>query len=90
MNFEDLVVCLRIEEDNRVIEKRGNQTFQFKAKANIVEHVQKNKKRKQLANLQIRKRNTLSMKRWGIVQKTVAVIKITEVPTKSKSILGAI
>ena len=37
MNLEDLIVRLRIEEDNRVSEKRGHQAFQFKAKANIVE-----------------------------------------------------
>ena len=37
MNLEDLIVRLRIEEDNRVFEKRGNQAFQFKQKANIVE-----------------------------------------------------
>ena len=37
MNLEDLIVRLRTEEDNRVFEKRGNQAFQFKQKATIVE-----------------------------------------------------
>ena len=37
MNLEDLIVRLRIEEDNRVSENRWNQAFQFKTKANIVE-----------------------------------------------------
>ncbi|GFZ06733.1 hypothetical protein Acr_18g0009030 [Actinidia rufa] len=46
MNLEDLIVHLRIEEDNRVSKKRENQPFQFKAKENIVEQGQKNNKRK--------------------------------------------
>ena len=37
MNLEDLIVRLRIEEDNQISEKRENQAFQFKAKANIIE-----------------------------------------------------
>ncbi|XP_057463836.1 uncharacterized protein LOC130753677 [Actinidia eriantha] len=48
MNLEDLIVRLRIEQDNRVSKNRENQAFQFKAKANIVEQGQKNNKRKYL------------------------------------------
>ena len=36
MNVEELIVRLRIEEDNRRSEKRGS--FQSKVKANVVEH----------------------------------------------------
>ena len=40
MNIEDLVLKLRIEEDNRVSDKRGTT---HEAKANVVEHGYKNK-----------------------------------------------
>ena len=46
MNLDNLIMRLRIEEDNRVSDKRGHQAFQFKAKANIVEQGKKNYKRK--------------------------------------------
>jgi hypothetical protein len=45
MKLEDLIVRLRIEEDNRTSEKAmWNQTIE--SKANVVEHNNKNKKRK--------------------------------------------
>ncbi|XP_028079653.1 uncharacterized protein LOC114281407 [Camellia sinensis] len=45
MKLEDLIVRLRIEEDNHEAEKKRNPGFVFKAKANISEHGQKEKKR---------------------------------------------
>ena len=45
MKLEDLIVRLRIEEDNRTSKKAmWNQTIE--SKANVVEHNNKNKKRK--------------------------------------------
>ncbi|GFS40360.1 hypothetical protein Acr_00g0068100 [Actinidia rufa] len=43
MNLEDLIVRLRIEEDNKFFEKKENQDWQYKSKANIVEHGQSSK-----------------------------------------------
>ena len=43
MNLEDLIVRLRIEEDNRFSKKKGNQGWQYKSKANIVEQGQSSK-----------------------------------------------
>ncbi|GMP95241.1 hypothetical protein CsSME_00044354 [Camellia sinensis var. sinensis] len=45
MKLEDLIVRLRIEEDNREAKKKKTPGFVFKAKANILEHGQKKKKR---------------------------------------------
>ncbi|XXG82530.1 hypothetical protein AAC387_Pa10g0455 [Persea americana] len=45
MKLEDLIVRLRIEEDNRASEKKAGKTF-IAAKANMVEHGQNPKKRK--------------------------------------------
>ena len=44
MNVEELIVRLRIEEDNRRFEKRGS--FQSEVKANVVEHGQSSKFKK--------------------------------------------
>ena len=44
MNVEELIVRLRIEEDNRRSEKRGS--FQSEVKANVVEHGQSSKFKK--------------------------------------------
>ena len=44
MNVEELIVRLRIEEDNRCSEKRGS--FQSEVKANVVEHGQSSKFKK--------------------------------------------
>ena len=44
MNVEELIVRLRIEEDNRRSEKKGS--FQFEVKANVVEHGQSSKFKK--------------------------------------------
>ena len=43
MNLEELIVRLRIEEDNRGSKKRG---FNPVAKANVVEHGQSSKNKK--------------------------------------------
>ncbi|KAL5566690.1 hypothetical protein UlMin_029854 [Ulmus minor] len=48
MSIEDLVVRLRIEEDNRCSEKRGYNLFV--AKANVVEHGQSSKFKKNKSN----------------------------------------
>ncbi|XXG48240.1 hypothetical protein AAC387_Pa02g2746 [Persea americana] len=45
MKFEDLIVRLRIEEDNRASEKKAGKTF-TEAKANVGEHGHNSKKRK--------------------------------------------
>ncbi|XXG51585.1 hypothetical protein AAC387_Pa03g0117 [Persea americana] len=47
--FNDLIVRLRIEEDNRASEKKAGKTF-TEAKANVVEHGQNPKKRKNSPN----------------------------------------
>ncbi|KAM7484120.1 hypothetical protein LguiA_000129 [Lonicera macranthoides] len=44
MGIEDLVLRLRIEEDNKGSEKRGADTTSFAAKANVVEHGQSSRK----------------------------------------------
>ena len=44
MNVEELIVRLRIEEDNKRYEKRGS--FQSEVKANVVEHGQSSKFKK--------------------------------------------
>ncbi|XXG73456.1 hypothetical protein AAC387_Pa07g2369 [Persea americana] len=49
MKLEDLIVGLRIEEDNRASEKKAGKTF-TEAKANVVEHGQNPKKRKNSPN----------------------------------------
>ncbi|XXG68848.1 hypothetical protein AAC387_Pa06g1848 [Persea americana] len=49
MKLEDLIVRLRIEEDNRASEKKAGKTF-IEAKANVVEHGQNPKKRKNSPN----------------------------------------
>ena len=45
MNVEELIVRLRIEEDNRRSEKRGS--YQSEVKANVVEHGQSSKFKKE-------------------------------------------
>ncbi|XXG62386.1 hypothetical protein AAC387_Pa05g0753 [Persea americana] len=49
MKLEDLIVRLRIEEDNRTSEKKAGKTF-TEAKANVVEHGQNPKKKKNPSN----------------------------------------
>lgn len=49
MKLEDLIVRLRIEEDNRTSEKKAGKTF-TEAKANVVEHGKNPKKRKNNPN----------------------------------------
>ncbi|XXG55184.1 hypothetical protein AAC387_Pa03g2908 [Persea americana] len=49
MKLEDLIVKLRIEEDNRASEKKAGKTF-TEAKANMAEHRQNPKKRKNSPN----------------------------------------
>ena len=49
MRLEDLIVRLRIEEDNRASEKKAGKTF-TEAKAKVVEHGQNSKKRKNNPN----------------------------------------
>ena len=49
MRLEDLIVRLRIEEDNRASERKAGKTF-TEAKANVVEHGQNSKKRKNPSN----------------------------------------
>ena len=49
MKLEDLIIRLRIEEDNRASEKKAGKTF-TEAKANVVEHGQNPKKRKNNPN----------------------------------------
>eukprot|EP00268_Persea_americana_P000700 TRINITY_DN10213_c2_g1_i2.p2 TRINITY_DN10213_c2_g1~~TRINITY_DN10213_c2_g1_i2.p2 ORF type:complete len:163 (+),score=33.31 TRINITY_DN10213_c2_g1_i2:4137-4625(+) len=49
MKLEDLIVRLRIEEDNRASEKKAGKTF-TEAKANVVEHGQNPKKKKNPPN----------------------------------------
>ena len=44
MSMEDLVVRLRIEEDNRRFDKKGAHTS-LEVKANFVEHAQSSKKK---------------------------------------------
>lgn len=59
MNFEGLVVKLRIKEDNRNAEKEG---VIFVAKTNVVEHGSKNKKNKNWARNEESPRNKVSRK----------------------------
>ncbi|XXG73336.1 hypothetical protein AAC387_Pa07g2274 [Persea americana] len=49
MKLEDLIVKLRIEEDNHASKKKAGKTF-IEAKANVVEHGQNPKKRKNNPN----------------------------------------
>ncbi|XXG77460.1 hypothetical protein AAC387_Pa08g1605 [Persea americana] len=49
MKLEDLFVRLRIEKDNRPSKKKARKTF-TEAKANVVEHGQNHKKRKNPSN----------------------------------------
>ena len=46
MSLEDLVIRLRIEEDNRRAEKAGASSSTSRAKANVVEHDQSSKAKK--------------------------------------------
>ncbi|KAI3470110.1 hypothetical protein Pfo_026773 [Paulownia fortunei] len=74
ITMEDLIVCLRIEEDNKVVEKKVY-TNRTKVKSNMIEDSKskKSKKKKHLLGLQnleiacaveIKKNSTIEMKAY--------------------------
>ena len=71
MNLEDLIVRLQIEEENRFSKKKGNQGFQYKSKANIVEQGQSsNTKTKKFSSLGVKaKCNFKCTGKWYICDK---------------------
>lgn len=94
MQLEDLIVRLRIEEDNRVSERKlWNQTIE--SKANVVEHEINKKKRKstvedyswvlKVAYPRSLKEDATCMKNQGIVQRIIANEMIKRTLTRKPS-----
>ncbi|XP_076959538.1 uncharacterized protein LOC143635645 [Bidens hawaiensis] len=72
MNMEDLVVCLRIEEDNRA--KLNGSQVDIYAKANMIEHAQSSKRYKGKPKGNGKAKFNLGPRKGG-VKKKVAVFK---------------